>query len=124
MAPGHTMTLEAENTNRTNFTRFYGLNVSLMRRSLWISAAIVVGAIIGAVITALILRINSVEKTLIWNALLQYGGIQDCCWATLARAESAIETLDGWSLPERVDAWLYRFLYIVGSYALALSVAW
>ena len=55
---------------------------------------------------------------------LQYIGIGILLCATLARAESAIETIDGESIPERVDFWLYRALYVIGSYFLAPSVRW
>lgn len=56
--------------------------------------------------------------------LAQYMGIGILLWATLAKGGWDIQTIKGESLPELVDRWIYRTLYCLGSYLLALSVSW
>jgi hypothetical protein len=56
--------------------------------------------------------------------VLQYLGVAIILWATLAKGGWNIQTTKGESLPEKVDQWIYRLLYLVGSYFLVLSVSW
>ncbi len=56
--------------------------------------------------------------------VLQYLGIAIILWATLAKGGWNIQTVEGESLPEKVDQWIYRVLYFVGSYFLVVSVSW
>jgi len=109
---------------RVSFEKQFRESVFLIRSMLFTSFAVVSGAIIFALSSAVVLNTFSVSKSPEANALLQYGGIGVLLWATLAKTGSNIRTWDGDTLPERVDIWLYRLLYIIGSYALALSVAW
>jgi hypothetical protein len=94
------------------------------RRGLFSSALAVFSALGLAIVTGWILHQFAVPMPPGMHSVLEYIGIGILLWATLARAENAIETIDGESLTERVDFWLYRILYIVGSYFLALLVAW
>lgn len=121
--PG-TLTPEKEQDLRDSFTAQFSESVSLVRSSLWNALMIVVVAIVAALISAYVLQVMGIYKSSLWDAWLQYGGVGILLWATLGRVESAIQTVDGGTLPERVDLWLYRGLYVVGSYALALYVAW
>ena len=121
--PG-TLPAERERELRSSFAAQFQGSVSLIRASLFTALLVVTGAIAGALLTALILKMQAIPKSQNWNVGLQFGGIGVLLWATLGRVESAIQTGDGGTVPERVDQWLYRFLYIVGSYALALSVVW
>lgn len=121
--PG-TLTSERERELRRSFDTQFNESISLIRSSLFTAFFLVGTAIVGALITAEVLKFLAVAKSLTWNLILQFGGIGVLLWATLGRVESAIQTLDGGTIPERVDLWLYRSLYIVGSYTLALSVAW
>lgn len=116
---------ERERKLRVEFDAQFRKSVFVIRSSLFASFAIVAGAIAAAFVSGIVLRAMGVAKSPEWNAWLQYGGIGVLLWATLARVDqSAIETWDGGTLPERIDLWLYRWLYIAGSYPLALSVAW
>jgi hypothetical protein len=121
--PG-TLTPEKENDLREHFTAQFSESVSLVRASLWNAIKVVAGAIIAALVSAYVLQAFGVQKSPTWDAWLQYGGVGILLWATLGRAESAIQTVGGGTLPERVDLGVYRGLYIVGTYALALYVAW
>lgn len=53
---------------------------------------------------------------------LQYAGIGVLLWATLAKQGWSIQTMHGATVPEVVNEFLYRALYVVGSFLLALSV--
>lgn len=121
--PG-SLSAEREAALTGSFTAQFENAVSLIRKTLFTAFLVVAVAIAAALITALILQNVSIQKSQRWNVVLQSGGIGVLLWATLGRVESAIQTMDGGTVPERVDQWLYRFLYIAGSYALALSVLW
>jgi hypothetical protein len=58
------------------------------------------------------------------NRALQYGGVGILLWATLAKLGWNIQTFSGRTLPELVDVWIYRALYVIGSFALVVSVSW
>lgn len=118
------LTAEREQDLRRHFGNQFEEAVSLIRASLRKALLVVAFAVAAALFCAFMLHSFNIEKTNAANAWLQYGGIGVFLFATLGRAESAIETHDGGTLPERVDLWLYRVLYIVGSFGLALSVAW
>lgn len=45
-------------------------------------------------------------------------------WATLAKQGWNIQTLNGNTLPERVDRLIFRVLYIAGTFVLALGTFW
>jgi hypothetical protein len=110
---------------RGEFDTQFHKSVYVIRSSLFASFAVVAGAIVAAFVTGAALRALGVVKSNELYAWLQYGGIGVLLWATLARVDQvAIETWDGGTLPERIDLWLFRWLYIAGSYPLALSVAW
>jgi hypothetical protein len=55
---------------------------------------------------------------------LQYGGIGILLWATLAKGGWTIQTIGGETLPELIDQRLYRVLYLLGSFILAISASW
>jgi hypothetical protein len=118
------MTSEREAELRKSFQEQFTGAVSLLRSTLFAAFAIVAGAILAAYVSAMLLNALAIQKTSETNGWLQYGGIGVLLWATLGRVDSPIQTWDGFTLPERVDLWLYRWLYIAGSFALALSVAW
>lgn len=117
--------IEREKKLRLDFNAQFNKAVFSIRSTFFASFAVVAGAILAAFVSATTLKAMGIAKSPEWNAWLQYGGIGILLWGTLARVDpSAIATWDGGTLPERVDLWLYRLLYIAGSYALALSVAW
>lgn len=118
------MTPEKEVGLRISFTQQFQEAVDLIRASLWQAFVVVGVAVAAAFLTALLLKYQGILKSSSWSIGLQFAGIGVLLWATLGRVESPIQTFDGATIPERVDQWLYRLLYVVGSYALALSVAW
>jgi hypothetical protein len=56
--------------------------------------------------------------------LILYSGIGTLLWATLAKCGWNIQSWNGTTLPEQVDNFLFRFLYLVGSFLLVLSGTW
>jgi hypothetical protein len=110
---------------RLSFEAQFQNSITRIRSALFGAFVVVASSIAAALVTGAVLTNLAIAKSQAWNAWLQFGGIGVLLCATLARVDpSAIQTYDGGTLPERVDLWLYRFLYVVGSYALALSVAW
>jgi len=121
--PGH-LSPDKELELRASFTVQFKNAIDTIRSSLFSAFFVVAFSVVGACIVAAILKGQYIIKTNDWNAGLQFGGIGVLLWATLGRAESAIQTLSGGSIPERIDFWLYRILYVVSSFALTLAVAW
>jgi len=122
--PG-TLTSEREQGLRESFTTQFSESVSLIRSSFCNALKIVTFAIVAALVSAYVLQAFGVYKSSVWETGLQFGGVGILLLATLGRVESAILTVGiSSTLPERVDLWLYRGLYVVGSYALVLYVAW
>jgi hypothetical protein len=110
---------------RGDFEAQFKRSVSTIRSTLFSSFVVVAGSVAAAFVSGAILQALSIIKSSGWNIGLQVIGIGVLLWATLARVDpTAIQTWDGGTLPERVDLWLYRFLYIIGSYALTLSLIW
>ncbi|MGB7540403.1 MAG: hypothetical protein WBM28_00100, partial [Burkholderiales bacterium] len=110
---------------RAQFEAQFRKSISTIRSALFGSFVVVASSVIAAFASGVVLNKMGIAKSAACNVWLQFGGIGVLLWATLARVDpSAIQTYDGGTLPERVDLWLYRSLYVVGSYALALSVSW
>jgi len=57
-------------------------------------------------------------------SFLQITGALILLWGTLAVRGWDIQTHGGVTLTERVNQWIYRFLYCCGSAALVLSLSW
>lgn len=57
-------------------------------------------------------------------AALQVVGALILLWGTLAVRGWDIQTYGGITLTERVNQWIYRFLYCCGTAALVLSLSW
>ena len=56
--------------------------------------------------------------------LILYSGIGTLLWATLGKCGWSIQSFKGTTLPEQVDDFLFRVLYLVGSFLLVLSGTW
>ena len=62
-------------------------------------------------------------RKLFIEEILQYSGIAVLLWATLAKVGWDIQTMNGNTIPELVNEWVFRFLYFIGSFLLVLSVS-
>lgn len=98
-------------------------SVKQIRRSLFWSFVLVLGAIVIAGIVGKLyfalggIRYRTVEE------ILQYSGIGILLWATLGKAGWSIQTMDGETIPELLNEWVFRTLYVLGSFLLALAVS-
>jgi hypothetical protein len=97
---------------------------SEIRAALRKSFIAVVLVVAAALITAWLLRQLVGAPSLGLLRWVQYSGVAILLWATLAQVGWRIRTIGQVTLPEELDRLLYRIFYLVGSYLLALSVAW
>lgn len=94
-----------------------------MRRGLFLSLLLVLAAsTCAALIGRLYLGIFGTPNPVVLEAI-QYIGIGVILWTTLAKQGWEIQSFDGTTLPELVDDFLFRFLYLVGSFLLALAIS-
>lgn len=82
-------------------------------------AAIVVGVVVGV---ALRRFVGAPSKLAVY--LLQGAGAAILLGATLSEVGRKIETWSQNSLSEEVNAFLFRTLYVVGTFLFVVSVAW
>lgn len=98
-------------------------SIDRIRQGLIYSLLLVVGA---AVVAAILGRIALALCKPIPNGvleLIQYIGIGILLWATLAKQGWSIQTFDGTTIPEQLDDSIYRWLYVFGSFLLALAIS-
>jgi hypothetical protein len=95
-----------------------------IRGALGKSFLLVIGAVTFGWLTGYFGSIACGPTSTVTNHLLQFGGVGMLLWATLGKQGWNIQTVGGRSLIELVDQWIYRALYLVGSYLLVLSVSW
>ncbi|NTU57591.1 MAG: hypothetical protein HGB00_01510 [Chlorobiaceae bacterium] len=57
-------------------------------------------------------------------SILQIAGALLLLWGTLAVRGWDIQTFGGATLTERVNQWIYRFLYCCGTAVLVISLSW
>lgn len=98
-------------------------SIDRIRRGLWLSLLLVVAAIGCAAFIGYFYVQVCGPATPVTLEFLQYLGIGILLWSTLAKQGWGIQTMDGTTVPERVDEFLYRGFYVFGSFLLALSVA-
>ena len=96
----------------------------IVRRAFWKSLILVViagvfGGCIGAIVNC---TVGCTKSTTI--TVLQIGGALILLWGTLFVRGWEIQTYCGVRLTERVNQWLYRFLYFTGTAILVFSLTW
>jgi hypothetical protein len=64
------------------------------------------------------------KSSSIWTTILQLTSATLILTATLAVLAWEIQSYVGQTLPEKVNRWLYRTLYVVGTYLFIVSLAW
>jgi hypothetical protein len=95
-----------------------------IRKALCSSFMVVLSAVVTGYVTAVVLAKAFGPASGPIIQALQYLGIGIVLWTTLSKGGWAIQTIKGQSLPEKVDQWIYRGLYFVGSYFLVVSASW
>lgn len=108
----------------SHFRRQFGGAIRRMRWNFGAAALLVLSAVALALGAGAVLAAIAGPLSGSASAALQIGGVGVLLWATLARAESAVETFDGGTIPEHLDYWLYRGLYWCGTFAICLALAW
>ena len=85
----------------------------------WVMVALILGWISGVIFHR---TVGPALPSLIMGLQVLAAGI--LLGATLSLVGREIESWDGQTLPEKIDALLYRILYITGTYLLVLSLTW
>ncbi len=112
-----------EKQRRERETPLEHRSIRRIRRNLLTSFCIVAISMLAGFVAGR-LYIELVGTATVFNAeLLQYVGIGILLWATLGKLGWSIQTMDGGTVPELVNEWIFRALYVVGSFALALSAS-
>ena len=96
----------------------------VVRRALFTSLVLVlisgcVGYVAGSVTTHLIGYAS--QTNIIWTQIV---GVSVLLWGTLFIRGFEIQTHGGITLTERVNQWIYRALYCLGTAVLVFSAAW
>ena len=99
--------------------RHVAVRRAFMSSFLLVVASSVVGY--GAARLALVLGACSSDQAIAW---LQVAGACFLLWGTLFVRGWDIQTIGGVSLTERVNHWLYRALYCLGTAVIVFSLAW
>ncbi|MDH5180586.1 MAG: hypothetical protein OEZ39_12060 [Gammaproteobacteria bacterium] len=110
---------EIENTRNLSAKRLCSLRSSLGRAWLLTEVAVACGIVFGFILQSSVGAASS--RTVL---LLQLIGASIILAATLALLGWDIQSMEGDTLPERVNQWLFRFQYWVGTFLFVLSVVW
>lgn len=94
-----------------------------IRHALCTSFWLVVGSIVVGVLAGRIYVWCSLPNPLFFSEVSQYIGVAILLWATLGKIGWSIQTVNGTTLPEQVNDFVYRLLYVIGSVFLALSAS-
>ena len=96
----------------------------IVHRAFWLSLLlVVVSALVGAVIGATAGDILG-PATARHIAILQVVGALLLLWGTLFVRGWQIQTYEGTTVIERINQWIYRALYCVGTAVLVASLVW
>ena len=96
---------------------------TIYKALLWSALTVILTGVASWVFAWLLSRYSILPTQPVLN-WLQYGGIGILLWATLAKQGWNIQTWGGKTTAEKADQWVFRILYVVGSFCLFLSVMW
>jgi len=117
---------EKDNTARQNFS---GQPVQIhhayiVRRAFWTSLGLVLASIAsGYLLGRLAFWIVGAPRQSV-ILVMQIVGASILLWGTLFVRGWEVQTMCGVTLTERVNQWLYRFLYFGGTAIIVWSLAW
>lgn len=98
--------------------------VDEVRRGIVTSLILVlVATAVGFIVGAAVGRMSGPSGAPLADGL-QVVGIGILLWATLGKQGWDIQTFDGRTVPEVLNRWVYRSLYVLGSIVLAAAVGW
>jgi hypothetical protein len=117
---------EKDNTLRANFPpapekkpRIYSI-----RKAFWYSLGLIILSACVGCLTGLLLRYYLASPSVSLIVLLQSIGACLLLWGTLFIRGWEIQTFCGVTLTERVNQWIYRFLYCIGTSIIICSLFW
>jgi hypothetical protein len=109
-----------ENKLRNNATK----RTDNLKKSFLLSGLFVLGSVIAAYFTGICLTKLYSPATDAYIKALQVIGAALLLWPTLWELGWHLRSWGGSTLPERTHNWIFRTLYILGTYSLFLSVTW
>ncbi|HQT00592.1 MAG TPA: hypothetical protein PL023_09830 [Thiobacillus sp.] len=98
-------------------------SINQIRSSLFWSFVLVAGAVLVASVIGKVYFALGGAHCQTAEEILQYSGIGVLLWATLGKAGWSIQTTNGDTIPELVNELVFRALYVLGSFLLALAVS-
>lgn len=117
--------LRGEYKPKTDEQRAYAEQRSSgLRRSLFHSAFVVLGAAVVGLLAGIIARHLLGSLGGFASNLLQVLAVGIILWATLWQLTRELQSFGGKSLPERVHGWIFNSLYTVGTIVLFVVYAW
>lgn len=98
-------------------------SVTEIRRTLCVAFWMVVVSTVGGGIAGRFYVWLELPRPHLVAEVSQYLGVAILLWATLGKIGWSIQTMNGNTLPEQVNNFVYQLLYVVGSICLAFSAA-
>ncbi len=95
-----------------------------LRAAVFTAIGITVGAIICGLVAGRILRYFTGPAPLVATIVLQVIGAGVILGATLAEVGREIQSWKQQTLPEKVNRWVFRALYVVGTFVFVVSIGW
>lgn len=109
---------------RADFEQNVRSQAGVVRRSVLSSIGITFSAIVVGVVAGLLLQAVLGTPSKLTVYLLQAVGASILLGATLAEVGRKIETWSQESLSEEINAFMFRALYVLGTFLFVVSVAW
>jgi hypothetical protein len=97
-------------------------NAFKLWRGVWASLLWVLGSMAAGSMAGLLIGMVSGQRTALLVRALQIFGATVLLWATLFVRGWDIQTFGGVTLTERVNRWIYRLLYCLGTAAIVASL--
>jgi len=98
--------------------RVQHIRQGLFESLIWVIASGAIGYVFGILLCRVVGRYDFLI------AAFQVVGAMLLLWATLAVRGWQIQTFSGATLTERVNQWIYRFLYCLGTALVVLTLGW
>ena len=107
-----------------NAIPFYETQATTVRKAMGYSLLLVLAVIMAGWLVGHLLNRFVGPPSQAVARLILYSGIGTLLWATLGKCGWNIQSWKGTTLPEQVDDFLFRVLYLIGSFLLVLSGTW
>lgn len=112
-----------EEKNRSSAESQSVRGVTEIRHALCMSLLLVLGSIVIGALAGRVYIWSGFPNPVLLSELSQHVGVAVLLWATLGKLGWSIQTMNGTTLPEKVNDFVYRLLYVIGSVALAFSAS-